>query len=58
MGNMHYSPKCPEGEFPELPLYGVLGSSGSDWGPLQRKEGDVVLLLPALPGEGVELLKE
>ena len=27
MNFLPYSPKCLEGEFPELPLYGVLGSS-------------------------------
>ena len=31
-------------------------SSASGRGTLQRKEGDVVLLLPALPCEGVELV--
>ena len=39
-------------------MYGVLRSSGSYRGALQRKEGDVVLLLPALPHEGVELLHQ
>src|SRR5215213_9401333 len=53
-----YSPKCPEGEFCELRHNGVLRSSGSYRGALQRKEGDVVLLLPSLSNEGVELLHE
>ena len=53
-----YSPKWVEDKFYEvgLPLYGVLGSSAKGCGTLQRKEGDVVLLLPPLPYEGVELL--
>jgi hypothetical protein len=57
---MPYSPEYVEGEFREveLPLYGVLGSSALGCGTLQRKEGDVVLLLPPLPDVGVELLHE
>src|SRR5829696_1487969 len=42
----------------ELRHNGVLGSSGSYRGALQRKEGDVILLLPALPHEGVKLFQE
>jgi hypothetical protein len=55
-----YSPECVGGEFceVELPLYGVLGSSASGRGTSERKESDVVLLLPALPNEGVELLHQ
>ena len=57
---MPYSPEYVEGEFceVELPLYGVLGSSAYVCGTLERKEGDVVLLLPPLPDVGVELLDE
>ncbi len=36
----------------------ILGRSATGWGTLQGKEGDVVLLLPSLPNEGVELLQE
>jgi hypothetical protein len=36
----------------------VLGGSGWVWRTFQRKEGDVVLLLPTLPYEGVKLLHE
>jgi hypothetical protein len=36
----------------------VLRSSPSGRTTLERKEGDVILLLPALPHEGVELLQE
>src|SRR5215213_4414532 len=39
-------------------MYGVLGSSARRCGTPQRKDGDVVLLLPALPYEGVELLHQ
>jgi hypothetical protein len=46
-----YSLKCLEVEFCELRRDGVLGSSGSYRGALQRKEGDVVLLLPSVPYE-------
>jgi hypothetical protein len=42
----------------ELPLYGVLRSSAWSLGVSKGTEGDVVLLLPALPYEGVEFLKE
>src|SRR5215213_8350814 len=42
----------------ELRHNGVIGSSGSYRGALQRKEGDVILLLPALPHEGVKLFQE
>jgi hypothetical protein len=42
----------------ELPIYGVLRSSVPVFGTLQRKEGYVVLLLPARPNEGVEFLQE
>jgi hypothetical protein len=35
----------------------LLGNLTTRRGPLQRKESDVVLLLPALSGEGVKLLK-
>jgi hypothetical protein len=37
--------------------WSFLRSLASGWGTLQGKEGDVVLLLPALPDEGVELLQ-
>jgi hypothetical protein len=53
-----YSPEGVEEEFCELRNDGVLGSSGLYRGTLQGKEGDVVLLLPALPNEGVKLLQE
>jgi hypothetical protein len=53
-----YSPECVELEFCELRHNGVLGSSGSYRGALQRKEGDVVLLLPALSNEGVQFLHQ
>jgi hypothetical protein len=49
------SPKLGEGVFYELRMCYVLGSSASCSGALQGKEGDVVLLLPALPYEGVEI---
>src|SRR5215217_333557 len=39
-------------------MYRSFGSSASGCRTLQRKEGDVVLLLPALSNEGVELLQE
>jgi hypothetical protein len=52
-----YSPNYVEG-VGELPLYGVLRSSASGRGTSKRKEGYVILLLPALPYEGVELLQE
>ncbi len=37
---------------------GILRSSVSGGGTLQREEGDVILLLPALLYEGVELFQE
>jgi hypothetical protein len=52
-GSNLYSPECVEEEFCELRQDGVLRSSASERGTLQGKEGDVVLLLPALPHEGV-----
>jgi hypothetical protein len=39
-------------------MNGVLRSSAPEFGPLDRKEGDVVLLLPTLPDEGVKLLHQ
>src|SRR5215218_8673855 len=42
----------------EVRKHGVLGNSAWGCGTLQRKEGDVVLLLPALPDEGVEFLHQ
>jgi hypothetical protein len=49
---------CLEHAFSEdgLLLYGVLGSLAKRSEPLQRKEGDVVLLLPALSNERIKLL--
>ena len=47
-----------EVEFCELRLLGILGSSCSYRGALQRKEGYVVLLLPALPSEGAKLIHQ
>src|SRR5215204_867927 len=47
-----------EGAFSEVRRHGVLRSSARGCGTPQRKEGDVVLLLPALSNEGVELLQE
>src|SRR5215207_11420983 len=44
--------------FCELRSDGVLRSSAWRCGPLQGKEGYVVLLLPPLPHEGVELLHQ
>src|SRR5918999_232315 len=38
--------------------YGILGSSASCRGALQRQQCDIVLLLPALPYEGVQFLQE
>src|SRR5215204_145565 len=50
---------CPLGRgYAELRHNGVLRSSASGGGTLQGKEGDVVLLLPALPYKGVEFLME
>ena len=43
-------PMCLEGAFCEV--------SASSRGTLQRKEGDVVLLLPPLPGEAPQLLHQ
>jgi hypothetical protein len=42
----------------ELRYNAVLGSSVPEFGTLQRQKGDVILLLPARPNEGVELLQE
>jgi transposase len=42
----------------ERRLYGVLRSSARGYGTPQRKEGYVVLLLPALTYEGVELFHQ
>src|SRR5919107_809466 len=53
-----YSPKRLEGKFSEVRLNGVLGSSVPEFGTLQRQKGDVILLLPARPNEGVELIQE
>jgi hypothetical protein len=39
-----------------IPSVSVLGNSATSRGTLQRKEGDIVLLLPPLPSEGVKLL--
>jgi hypothetical protein len=39
-------------------LEGILGSSASGGGTLQRKEGYVILLLPHLPGEALKLLHQ
>ena len=39
------------------PKFG-LGMRNASAGTLQGKEGDVVLLIPALPHEGVKLLQE
>ena len=36
----------------------VLGSSASCRGTLQRQEGNVILLLPALPSEGAKLIHQ
>jgi hypothetical protein len=38
--------------------YSPIGAASQGCGTLERKEGDVVLLLPALPYEGVEFLHE
>jgi hypothetical protein len=43
-------------EFSELRLYGILRGSASGRGTLQRQKGDIVLLFPTLPDEGVKLL--
>jgi hypothetical protein len=51
-----YPPEYVEVEFYELRFYGDLRSSASGLGTSKRKEGDVVLLLPPLPDEGIELL--
>ncbi len=53
-----YAPKLLEEKFSELPLCRILGGSASEGGTLQRKEGDVILLLPTLPNEGVKLLQQ
>jgi hypothetical protein len=45
-------------EFCELRLDRVLGYSAWGCGTLERKEGDVVLLLPTLPYEGVQFLHQ
>src|SRR5215217_8862227 len=42
----------------EVRKHGVLGNSAWGCGTLQGKEGDVVLLLPTLPDEGVEFLHQ
>jgi hypothetical protein len=51
-----YSPECVEVEFCELRHNGVLRSSAWGRGASKRKKGYVVLLLPALPYEGIEFL--
>ena len=53
-----YAPKLLEEKFSELPLCRILGGSASEGGTLQPKEGDVILLLPTLPNEGVKLLQQ
>ena len=53
-----YTTECVETGFRELPLYGVLRSSASARGTLEHKEGDVILMLPALPYEGMKLFQE
>jgi hypothetical protein len=47
--------ECPECE---VRLIGFLGSSASQRGTLQGKEGYVVLLFPTLPYEGVKFFQE
>src|SRR5215213_2751608 len=47
--------ECPECERRQP---GVLRSSSWGGGTLERKEGDIVLLLPAFSNEGVELPQE
>src|ERR687898_2392524 len=41
----------------QLRIDGVLRSSAQGRGTPQRKEGDVILLFPTLPNEGVEFLQ-
>src|SRR5215204_6249816 len=50
-------PEFLEDRFCELRVDGTLRSSASGRGTSKRKEGDVVLLFPALPYEGVEFLQ-
>src|SRR3712207_7854523 len=44
--------------FPYTTLFRSLGSSPLGYGTSKRHKGDVVLLFPTLPNEGVELLYE
>src|SRR5215207_5592705 len=50
-------PEFLEDRFCELRVDGCLRSSASGRGTSKRKEGDVILLFPALPYEGVEFLQ-